>query len=101
MLRFRLQELLSERQFQSGERITLTALAAATGISRVTLSKLINQRGYSTVTESLDRLCRFFECSIEKLVEYVPDTEAPKPDAVAPRPPSAGARGRSKAPKKR
>lgn len=77
MLRFRLQELLAERQFRTGERITLTALAVATGVNRVTLSKMINQRGYSTVTESLDRLCSYFECPIEKLVEYVPDAEAP------------------------
>lgn len=80
MLRFRLQELLAERQFRTGERVTLTALADATGVNRVTLSKMINSRGYSTVTDSLDRLCRFFDCRIEQLVEYVPDTDVPKPE---------------------
>jgi DNA-binding Xre family transcriptional regulator len=80
MLRFRLQELLAERQFRTGDRVTLTALATATGVNRVTLSKMINTRGYSTVTDSLDRLCRFFECRIEQLVEYVSDAEAPKSD---------------------
>ena len=83
MLRFRLQELLADRQFRTGERVTLTSLALATGINRVTLSKMVNQRGYSTVTDSLDRLCRFFECPIERLVEYVPDSEVPKPDSAA------------------
>lgn len=78
MLRFRLQELLAERQFRTGERVTLTALAIATGVNRVTLSKMINTRGYSTVTDSLDQLCRFFDCRIEQLVEYIPDAEAPK-----------------------
>jgi putative transcriptional regulator len=75
MLRFRIQELLAERQFQTGDRVTLTALAAATGINRVTLSKLINHRGYSTVTENLDRLCKFFSCPVERLIEYVPDAD--------------------------
>lgn len=90
MLRFRLQELLAERQFRTGERVTLTSLALATGINRVTLSKMINQRGYSTVTDSLDRLCRFFECPIERLVEYVPDSEVPSPgNAAAVRVPAA------------
>lgn len=85
MLRFRLQELLAERQFRTGERVTLTALAAATGVNRVTLSKMINTRGYSTVTDSLDRLCKYFDCRIEQLVEYVPDALAPKPEAQIPK----------------
>ena len=75
MLRFRLQELLADRQFQTGKRLTLTQLAATTGISRVTLSKMINQRGYGTLTQHLDVLCRYFSCKIEELVEYVPEAE--------------------------
>ena len=77
MLRFRLQELLADQQFAKNERVTLTALATATGINRVTLSKMVNQRGYSTVTGNLDLLCKFFGCTIEQLVEYVPDEDVP------------------------
>lgn len=73
MLRFRLQELIAERQFQGGKRVTLTELSEVTGINRVTLSKMVNQRGYSTVTANLDRLCDYFGCRIEQLVEYIPD----------------------------
>ena len=101
MLRFRLQELLADRQFRTGERITLTALAAAAGVNRVTLSKMINQRGYSTVTESLDRLCSYFKCPIENLVEYVPDTEAPATLIPASKAKSPRARGRAAAAKRR
>ena len=43
----------------------------AAGIHRMTLSKMINQRGYNTGTENLDRLCAFFDCQIEDLVERV------------------------------
>jgi putative transcriptional regulator len=73
MIRFRLQELLAEKQFRDGRRVTLTELSDSTGINRVTLSKLVNQKGYSTVTDNLDKLCRFFACKVEELVEYVPD----------------------------
>jgi DNA-binding Xre family transcriptional regulator len=73
MIRFRLQELLAEKQFRDGRRVTLTELSESTGINRVTLSKLVNQKGYSTVTDNLDKLCRFFACKVEELVEYVPD----------------------------
>ena len=73
MIRFRIQELLAEKQFQEGRRITLLELAEATGISRVTLSKMVNQRGYGTLTDHLDKLCKFFGCKLEQLAEYVPD----------------------------
>lgn len=77
MLRFHIQQLLAEKQFLEGRRITLLELAEATGISRVTLSKMVNQRGYGTLTDHLDRLCAYFGCRIEELAEYVPDSAAP------------------------
>lgn len=75
MIRFRIQELLAEKQFRDGRRVTLTELSAATGINRVTLSRMVNLRGHSTVTENLDKLCKFFECRLEDVAEYVPDGE--------------------------
>lgn len=72
MLRFRLQELLADRQFRDGAKVTLSELSEATGINRVTLSRMVNQRGYNTVTVNLDLLCQFFGCRIEQLVEFVP-----------------------------
>lgn len=71
MIRFKLQELIAERQFREGQRVTLVELSKATGISRVTLSKMVNQRGYSTVTDNIDKLCSFFECNVSEVMEYV------------------------------
>ncbi len=81
MLRFRLQELLAEKQFREGRRVTLTELSKETGINRVTLSKMVNQRGYSTVTDNLDQLCRFFGCKVGDIAEYIPDQELTPIDA--------------------
>lgn len=78
MIRFRIQELLADKQFREGRRVTLSELAEATGISRVTLSKMVNQRGYGTLTDHLDRLCRFFQCRLEELAEYIPEENSPK-----------------------
>lgn len=75
MIRFRIQELLAEKHFKEGRRITLLELSQATGINRVTLSKMVNQRGYSTVTDNLDKLCRYFDCKLDQLAEYVGDDE--------------------------
>ena len=73
MIRFRIQELLAEKQFKDGKRVTLIEVSEATGINRMTISRMINNRGYSTVTDNLDKLCKFFNCKIEDIAEYVPE----------------------------
>jgi putative transcriptional regulator len=75
MIRFKIQEMLAEKQFREGKRITLIEVAQATGINRMTLSRMINTRSYSTVTDNLDKLCAFFNCKIQDIAEYVPDSE--------------------------
>ena len=71
MLRFHLKELIAEKEFVENRRITVKEVSEATGINRMTLSKIINHRGHSTVTDNLDKLCAYFDCPIEKLVTYV------------------------------
>lgn len=71
MLRFKLKELIGRREFDQGRRITIGEVAQAAGIHRMTLSKMINQRGYNTGTDNLDRLCAYFGCDVADLVEYV------------------------------
>lgn len=78
MIRYYIQELLAEKQFREGRRVTLAELASSTGISRVTLSKMVNQRGYSTLTDHLDKLCAFFGCRLEQLAEHIPDSKTPQ-----------------------
>ncbi len=73
MLRFKIKELIEKKEFNENRRITINELAESTGINRMTLSKIINHRGYSTVTDNLDRLCSYFQCKIEDLVEYISD----------------------------
>jgi putative transcriptional regulator len=76
MIRFRIQELLAEKQFKEGRRATISELSEATGINRGTLSRMVNQKGYSTVTDHLDRLCTYFGCKIEELAEHIPEEPA-------------------------
>ena len=75
MLRFKLKELIAEKEFQEGRRVTVAEIAESTGIARNTLSRILNQPGWSTRTEYLDRLCAYFDCGIEELVEYIPDKQ--------------------------
>ena len=73
MLRFKLKELVAEKEFREDRVITMVEVAKETGIHRMTLSKLANNRGYNPTADLLDRLCNYFGCRIEQLVEHVPN----------------------------
>ena len=73
MIRFLLKEIVSERSFKEGRRITLEEVSKATGIHRSTLSKIANQKGYNTTTDNLDALCRYFQCELKDIAVYLED----------------------------
>jgi len=78
MLRFKIKELIERKEFKENRRITINEVADSTGINRMTLSKIINHRGHSTVTDNLDKLCTYFECDIQELVEHISDDQLRK-----------------------
>lgn len=71
MIRFKLGEMMEKKQFAEGRRITVSEVAIATGLNRMTLSKILNSKGYGTGTDTIDRLCEYFGCRVEDLMEYV------------------------------
>jgi putative transcriptional regulator len=73
VIRFKLAEQIEKRQFAEGRRITIQEIATETGLNRMTLSKILNHKGHSAGTDVLDKLCRYFDCKLEELAEYVPD----------------------------
>lgn len=73
MIRFKLAEMIEKKQFADGKRITVSEIATATGLNRMTLSKLLNHKGYGTGTDTIDKLCAYFQCRVEDLMEHMPD----------------------------
>jgi DNA-binding Xre family transcriptional regulator len=71
MIRFKLGEMMEKKRFADGRRYSIGEIAASTGLSRVTLSKILNQKGYGTGTDTIDRLCSFFNCKVEDLMEHM------------------------------
>lgn len=45
MIRFRLKELIAEKEFQEGRNITLEEVAREAGVHRTTLSRISNIKG--------------------------------------------------------
>lgn len=75
MIRFKVKEMMIQKGYERGRRIAIKEVAESTGIHRMTLSKMINVEGYSTTTEHLDRLCKFFGCKLEDIAEFLPEAD--------------------------
>ena len=97
MIRFRLSELLADRAFREGRRIEWQEVAEGAGIHRTTLSRMLNVRGYNASVSNLDSLCKFFNCTVGDLAEYVPDADLDAPVQRSFRGPKPAA-GRSQEP---
>jgi len=76
VIRFRLKQLVADKEFQEDRRVTLEEIARATGIHRTTLSKIANIKGYNTTTDNLDKLCEYFGCELGDLAEFVSMSES-------------------------
>lgn len=72
MIYIQIKEVMQAKRLAWGRKITLNELADATGISRMTLSRMVNNEGYNTVISHLDKLCQFFGCELNELVRYEP-----------------------------
>ena len=82
MIYIQIQDVLKAKRKAWGRKITLNEVSVTTGISRTTLFRIMKNEGYSTVTDQLDKLCTFFECEINELVKFVPDS-LPKTQKMA------------------
>ena len=71
MIRFKLGEMIEKKQFAEGRRVTINEIATSTGLNRMTLSKILNLKGYGTGTDTIDRLCEYFGCEVQDLMEHV------------------------------
>lgn len=56
-------------------RATITDISKATGISRTTLTSIYYDRAKSITFEVLDKLCIYFNCSLNDIIEYKKDVD--------------------------
>lgn len=73
MIRFKFKELIAERSFQEGRRITFDEVSKETGIHRTTLSRLSNVKGYNVTTDVIDKLCTFFDVQVADVAVHIKD----------------------------
>lgn len=76
MIRFRLKELIVEKEFREQRKITLLEIAEKTGVNRSSLSKMQNPANrHSTTTRAIDSLCKYFRCQVGDLMVYIDDDQ--------------------------
>ena len=75
MIRVLLVQQLDNKSFKEKRKITLAEVSKQTGISRATLTRIANTPGYTCTTETINSLCKYFECEPGKLLQYFPDEE--------------------------
>ncbi len=76
VVRLKLQALIEgykKRHETKGKKVSLRSIAKALGISHVALWEMMNKEGYNPSLSMLDRLCTFFKCQPQDLLEYKKD----------------------------
>lgn len=73
MVRIKLKQLIDDKAFKEGKKITLNDVVDSTGISRTTLSRVQNIPGYPVSLDAINSLCKYLECQPGDLLEYVED----------------------------
>ena len=67
MIKCHLSRLMGER------RLRIADVARETGLNRSTITSLYNETAVRVDLDAIDRLCTLFNCSIEDLIEFIPD----------------------------
>lgn len=76
MIRFRIKELLAEKEFREQRKITLGEVSEKTGVNRTSLSKMQSPiMRHSTTTNAIDSLCKYFRCQVGDLMVYIDDDQ--------------------------
>lgn len=68
MIRIKLRQLMWDRD------MTAVAVHRATGISQSIISEIIHNKRVNVGLDIINKLCVFFECDINDLLEFVPET---------------------------
>jgi putative transcriptional regulator len=69
MIKCHLSRLMGEHKMK------ISDVARETGLHRNTITLLYKETFTRVETDTIDKLCQLFDCKVEQLLEYIPDTD--------------------------
>ena len=72
MIKNHLSKLMGEKRY------TITEVSKVTGMSNTTISNLYNEKVKRLDFDTLEKLCKLFNCNVQDLIEYIPNEEVEK-----------------------
>lgn len=76
MIYVELKSVILSKQLAWGRTITITEIADASGISRMTLHRMLKDHTYNASTDHLNKLCTYLQCDLYALIRWEPDFPA-------------------------
>jgi putative transcriptional regulator len=74
MLLSKARRLRFEKEERDGKKLTYERMVEETGLSSTTLARMFKTEPLERVDAgTIGALCRYFECDLSDLLEYVPD----------------------------
>lgn len=67
MIKVKVSDLMGKK------KMTITKLIEISGLSRPTISALYHEKVSRADFDTLEKLCKAFNCKLEDLIEYIPD----------------------------
>lgn len=73
-----LKSVILKKQLAWGRTITITEIADASGISRMTLHRMLKDQAYNASTDHLNKLCAYLQCELYELIRWEADVPVPQ-----------------------
>ncbi len=71
MIYFKINELIQQKERMENRVISLQTISDESGVNRSALSKMKSPNiKYSTTTNTIEDLCRYFKCSVGDVIEF-------------------------------
>lgn len=72
MIKVKLRQAMDKHYTDHGVRLKYSDISAASGLSKATVEAIGSREDYNPTLSTIDRLCEFFNCRIEDLLEFQP-----------------------------
>ena len=69
MIKIHLSKIMGEK------RCTITKLSQETKLSPSTISNIYNEKIKRIDFETLEKLCKIFNCNVQDIIEYIPEND--------------------------